>query len=246
MAEIEEVVLIRVDNGEAVKNVADLRDNIKQLKQSLEQTEIGTKEYQRTLQELKVNQNALKDAMYASSASMDDLTSAANGVGQSYNALVHRMAEVKAELRSTDVSTQAGKKRFAELAAEVNKVNDQLKEMDAMQGNYQRNVGNYKSAIEGLSGAFKATAGSAAGIISPLTAVTGGLKALSATPAVAILGLLANVLNKVMEGLKSSEQNTMAMQKALTAENKVSAEKASQQKQVLQAQRAANRKKTGR
>lgn len=81
MVETEEVIVLRLENGEAVKNVADLRENIKRLKQSLEQTNIDSKEYQRTLQELKVNQNALKDAMYASSKSMDDLAAVANGVG---------------------------------------------------------------------------------------------------------------------------------------------------------------------
>ena len=38
---------------------------------------------------------------------------------------------------------------------------------------------------------------------------------MSATPAIAILGLLANILQKVIEGLKSSEENTNAMTAAM-------------------------------
>ena len=141
MAE-EVITILKVGTDEAVKSVNDLKDNVKVLKQTLGDLDIGTEEYQNTLDELKVNQNALKDAMYATSASMDDLTKAATGTSESYNSLVHRMASLKEELRATDVSTEQGKTRFKELATEINNVNDRLKEMDAMQGNFQRNVGN--------------------------------------------------------------------------------------------------------
>ena len=74
---METLTIVRVDSGEAVRSVNDLRDNIKELKSQLGALEIGTQEYQDTLSELKVNQNALKDAMYATSSSMDDLAAAA-------------------------------------------------------------------------------------------------------------------------------------------------------------------------
>ena len=142
MAE-ETIQIIRIETGEAVKSVNDLRENVKILKERLGDLEIGTTEYQDTLEELKVNQAAVKDAMYATTASMDDLAKAATGTSNSYNALVHRMAALKEELRATDVSTEQGKERFKELAAQINEVNDTLKDMDALQGNFQRNVGNY-------------------------------------------------------------------------------------------------------
>ena len=126
MAEIETITILKVGTQEAVKNVGDLRNNIKILKKDLEDLDIGTQEYQDTLSELKVNQNALKDAMYATSSSMDNLAQAATGTGESYNALVHRMAAYKEELRTVDTSTEAGMQRFKELAAQVNNVNDKL------------------------------------------------------------------------------------------------------------------------
>ena len=134
MAE-ETITILKVGTDEAVKSVNDLKDNVKVLKQALGDLDIGTEEYQNTLDELKVNQNALKDAMYATSASMGDLAKSATGTSESYNSLVHRMASLKEELRATDVSTEQGRTRFKELAAEVNNVNDKLKDMDALQGN---------------------------------------------------------------------------------------------------------------
>ena len=105
MAE-ETIQIIRIETGEAVRSVNDLRENVKILKERLGDLEIGTTEYQDTLEELKVNQAAVKDAMYATTASMDDLTKSATGASNSYNSLVHRMASLKEELRATDVSTE--------------------------------------------------------------------------------------------------------------------------------------------
>ena len=223
MAE-ESVSILRVDTGEAIRSVNDLRDNIKLLKERLGELTIGEQEYKDTLEELKVNQNALKDAMYATTASLTDVAAAAQSANVqwdennklinqgniSYNELVHTMAALKEEWRATtDVA------RRAELEEQIEQVNAQLKGMDASVGNFQRNVGNYSSALEGLERGFLATAGGAGSVINPVKNVTAGLKVLSATPVIGILGLLANVLSKVIENLNSSESNTNRLTIAL-------------------------------
>lgn len=214
MAKKETIEIVSI---EQVQTVAQLRDNIKGLKEQLSGANIGSKEYQDTLAALKVNQNALKDAMYATSGGLQDVTSAATGAAQSYNGLVHRMAALKEELRATDVSTEAGAARFKELAGQVNAVNDQLKEMDALQGNYQRNVGNYQSAFKGLAGGidalgkgFKIAQGNAEGL-------KGGFDALSASPVMATIGIVATLAVKLAGALKEDESATQAVKKAMDA-----------------------------
>ena len=222
-------VILKVGTGEAVKNVGELRENIKQLKAALNDQDLsnpeGMKKYNELLGELKINQNALKDAMYATTASWDDITNAATGAniafdqnnklvnmqGVSYNALVHEMADLKQAWRATTDEMER-----AALGERINSVNDQLKSMDASVGNYQRNVGNYIGAVDHLTASFGSMGKGAQSVIAPIKGVTTGLKTLSATPAIAILGLLANVLQKVIEGLKSSEENTNAMTQALS------------------------------
>ena len=221
-------VILKVGTGEAVKNVGELRENIKQLKAALNDQDLsnpeGMKKYNELLGELKINQNALKDAMYATTASWDDITNAATGAniafdqnnklvnmqGVSYNALVHEMADLKQAWRATTDEMER-----AALGERINSVNDQLKSMDASVGNYQRNVGNYIGAMDHLTASFGSMGKGAQSVIAPIKGVTTGLKTLSATPAIAILGLLANVLQKVIEGLKSSEENTNAMTAAM-------------------------------
>lgn len=222
-------VILKVGTGEAVKNVGELRENIKQLKAALNDQDLsnpeGMKKYNELLGELKINQNALKDAMYATTASWDDITNAATGAniafdnnnklvnmqGVSYNALVHEMADLKQAWRATTDEMER-----AALGERINSVNDQLKSMDASVGNYQRNVGNYIGAVDHLTASFGSMGKGAQSVIAPIKGVTTGLKTLSATPAIAILGLLANVLQKVIEGLKSSEENTNAMTQAMS------------------------------
>lgn len=222
-------VILKVGTGEAVKNVGELRENIKQLKAALNDQDLsnpeGMKKYNELLGELKINQNALKDTMYATTASWNDITNAATGAniafdnnnklvnmqGVSYNALVHEMADLKQAWRATTDEMER-----AALGERINSVNDQLKSMDASVGNYQRNVGNYIGAVDHLTASFGSMGKGAQSVIAPIKGVTTGLKTLSATPAIAILGLLANVLQKVIEGLKSSEENTNAMTQAMS------------------------------
>ena len=213
MAE-ETIQIIRIETGEAVKSVNDLRENVKILKDRLGDLEIGTTEYQDTLEELKVNQAAVKDAMYATTASMDELAKSATGTSNSYNALVHRMAALKEELRATDVSTEQGKQRFKELAAQINEVNDTLKDMDALQGNFQRNVGNYPGLMKTFSGSLdaldkglKATSGGVGGLKE-------GFDALAVNPVFAILGIVVTLFKSLADTLKEDETTMAAVNKA--------------------------------
>lgn len=213
MAE-ETIQIIRIETGEAVKSVNDLRENVKILKDRLGDLEIGTTEYQDTLEELKVNQAAVKDAMYATTASMDELAKSATGTSNSYNALVHRMAALKEELRATDVSTEQGKERFKELAAQINEVNDTLKDMDALQGNFQRNVGNYPGLMKTFSGSLdaldkglKATSGGVGGLKE-------GFDALAVNPVFAILGIVVTLFKSLADTLKEDETTMAAVNKA--------------------------------
>lgn len=147
----ETLTILRIDGDPASLTVQQLRDNIKKLKGELSDLTIGTEKYQSTLTSLIANQNALRGAMNGTAASLDETADAAVGTVNSYNGLVAKMAELNREFRSMDTASDEGKARMRELGAEINAVNDQLKAMDALRGNYQRNVGNYRSALNGLN-----------------------------------------------------------------------------------------------
>ena len=215
MAE-ETITILKVGTEEAVKSIADLKENVKILKKSLDDLEIGTQEYQDTLDEIKVNQNALKDAMYATSSSMEDVAKSATGASESYNSLVHRMAALKEEFRSTNNEV-----RRLELGQQIKEVNDQLKEMDALQGNFQRNVGNYAGSIKD---AFKDMAEKTDAFGKSLNLAGGGIngfkdsfEAFGKSPAIATFGILVSVALKLADYLKEDETAMAALKKLMEA-----------------------------
>lgn len=147
----ETITVLKIDALDGIKTVKQLRDSIKGLKDELSGLEIGSEKYQSTLGKLATQQNALRGAMSGTAASLDDVSKAAAGVGQSYNALVARAAALTKEWRSVDQSTEAGRKRFAQLGSQINEVNLQLTNMDATIGRHSRNVGNYAGSLGGMN-----------------------------------------------------------------------------------------------
>ena len=204
---------------ETAASINDLKTNIAALKVILGDLGVGTKEYADTLVSLQTNQAALKNAMhdttYEANGEGDAFAQTAKqaqGLGTSYNALVRQMADLDQQFRREE---DVAKRDL--LGAQIKSINAQLKELDAQRGKYARNVGNYESAINGLSDAFKKTAGSAGALIAPVQGATNAFKVLSTTPVVGMLGLLAGALSKVISGMKTSEDVTNKWNQALAA-----------------------------
>lgn len=216
--------VITLKTGDAVKNVQDLRNNIKLLKEQLADSSKTFEENQAAVKALRENQAALRQAMYATGDSIFKVmseASASNVVWDengrlvkaetvSYNELVRQMDILKQQWRATTDEAERAK-----LGDRINQVNDRLKDMDASVGVFGRNVGNYLGAVDHLTAGIASMGKGAASVVGPLKNMTLGLKAMSATPAVAVLGLLANILQKVMEAMQGNEESANALNQAL-------------------------------
>lgn len=208
---LTKTTVLQVDTLKAVKSVQDLRDNIKTLRQVMNEATIGTDEYVAAQEELAAQQNALREIHRGSAASIEEVSKAAAGLGTSYAALVNQMKSLTAEYRTTEDVAQK-----ADLAKRIKSINDQLKDMDATRGVFSRNVGDYANQ---LTKGFQATAGAASSVINPVQNVTAGLTAMSSTPVVAIIGLVVNLLDRLIKSLKSNEETMAAFKVALAPVN---------------------------
>lgn len=130
--------IIKVDVGESQQTVKGLKKEITDLKDRILNLTKGSDEYNAAVEELQDNQRKLNEVMALTKKE-------AVAVEGSYDALVHKMSQLKKEWRAT-----ADEAKRAEIGAEIGKINAQLKELDAEIGNYQRNVGNYVSHWEGM------------------------------------------------------------------------------------------------
>lgn len=208
MAEQVDVKIITVD---AVNNLADLKKAIKDAKDNLATMNLGSKEYQKQLKEVIEGQNLLRAAMNGTTATAEHLKDAVDKEGTSYNSLVNQMANLTRAFRAT---TDAAER--ANLAGQIKDINDQLKEMDAMRGNFQRNVGDYfnqtsaamKDVIKDLPSQLDKVKG-------PLRDIEGSLGLMSKHPIIGILGLLAPLITEIAKGVKENESAMEGVKKIL-------------------------------
>lgn len=135
MAQKEIVSVLKIETGQSENTIKALKQEIAQLKKSLESAEIGSEEFAKASRDLATAQANLKTVMADGKKAVD----AAEG---SYNHLVATMAELKKAWRAT-----ADEAKRNEIGKQIDAINTKLKDMDATIGNHQRNVGNYKGDI---------------------------------------------------------------------------------------------------
>ena len=140
---VEEKIIdikLKVENAETVRDLkaqsAELVSIMEELGQKTDKTEQEMSQYNDAVELLVNTQNRLTTVMKEGKSQL----SAQEG---SYNALVNRMAALKKVHKS--VSDEFTRSKLSE---EIDNINNQLKEMDAKNGVYVRNVGNYENAIK--------------------------------------------------------------------------------------------------
>ena len=211
MAEKDEMLLyIDVDTDKASKQLAEVTAQLAKLKDEqkknqaamLEGGEAAAKaaeEYAanaKTIRELTAEQKALTGQLQTTTKETDNL-------GDSFKEMDARCRELETQYKSL---TKA-QRESAEGQALKQAIIDQkkaLKDFDAELGNHQRNVGNYAEAIEEAAKNGGVFGGAMNRLIGPIKGVTMGFKTLSATPAIAIFGLLAQLLVTLGDKFKSS------------------------------------------
>ena len=131
---IEKIIKIEAPGSE--QTVKGLKKEIEALRDALLNTEKGSEDYKKILEQLIGDQKKLADVM---SAGKNEV-SAATG---SYNALKNEMSALKKVW--AEVSDEASR---GEIGKRIDEINTELKSMDASIGNFQRNVGNYASGFK--------------------------------------------------------------------------------------------------
>ncbi len=224
MADLEKapVITFRTDDSGMVKGVtsvkelktaiAQLKDEIVRMRQAGEDTTKATTDLQAAQRELNTVMGLTKKGT--------------DGVSGSYDSLVAKLRDAKTEWRALPKFINGELNPAWEKARQqVEQYNNQLKDMDASVGNFQRNVGNYKSALEGFSGTMGKAAQIGGDFKNGLTAMSSmlimagydtegmndAMKALTITVGI-LQGMkgLSGLVDKVSSYLKESVKSTAA------------------------------------
>ena len=198
-----------VSAGYSFKSLGDAKKYIDKLRASLIDLDETSEEYTERVEEIDKVQDKLNKAMKATG----DKTKDAEG---SYNALSKKMSELKKAFKETNDEAER-----EVLAKQIVNINDQLKEMDASIGNYQRNVGNYEAAFtKGLSGIadkLQALGNPLAIAKNGVNALGKAFKALITNPVGAIIMAIVVAVKALKKGFEQSETATNSLKRAFSA-----------------------------
>ena len=231
MADQEKIVIaVQVDTQEVARKLTEATKNVEELKQSnkdlqKEQANLAKqiKETGDATGELNAKMVENTKKMAANSAEIE----ANNRVVKSNTALLQLQTLDRIDSNATlDEQRQllnAAQKAFSSMTAEqkaaaggaeqlserIKDLSDRVKKQEAALGDNRRNVGNYTESILEADKELGGFGGSLTALIMPIKNATLGLKAMSATPIIAILSALVTIVMKLHERFK---QNAAAME----------------------------------
>lgn len=198
-----------VSAGYSFSSLKSAKSYIDRLRASLIDLDETSEEYEERVEEIDKVQDKLNKAMKATGDKAKD----AEG---SYNALSKKMSELKKVFKETNDEAERDK-----LAKQIVGINDQLKEMDASIGNYQRNVGNYEAAFtDGLlniAAKVKALSDPISLAKKGVNALGKAMKALLTNPVGAFIMTIVAAVKALKKGFDDSETASNSLKKAFSA-----------------------------
>ena len=198
-----------VSAGYSFSSLKSAKNYIDRLRASLIDLDETSEEYEERVEEIDKVQDKLNKAMKATGDKAKD----AEG---SYNALSKKMSELKKAFKETNDEAERDK-----LAKQIVGINDQLKEMDASIGNYQRNVGNYEGAftkgLAGITSQIQALSNPLAIAKNGVNALGKTFKALITNPVGAFIMAIVVAVKALKKGFEQSETASNSLKKAFSA-----------------------------
>lgn len=223
----EKILQIRVNTEDAVKTMADLNKELQGLKDH-------EKELQKQIKELSKDEQANADVLrekrqelVATKEAEKDYSNQISQVSSSIQNELKLEREETGSLKALRAELSNATKAYdslsrteregakgQELQKHINDITNELKKAEEGTQRYQRNVGNYKSALQKTGQAFSA-AGVNANVFNK------SLNVISANPIVKILTALVAVMAAVIKSFKSNEEATMRLKEALAPLNPI-------------------------
>lgn len=215
MAEEQVIISVDLDAGQleqqlqrVTADLVALKDQQKALTQEFKTGEISAQEYSirskslsQEISTLSRQQGNLTQAVKLTTTATKDYGDSLDGERSKLNDMQKAFAALSKEQRES----AAGQ----EFLKSIKEQSDAVKAMEQSMGDARRNVGNYTDSILQASGQMGGFGKATSAIINPIKGATNGLKAMSATPIIAILNVLITIIVKLADKFK---QNGAAME----------------------------------
>lgn len=206
-------ILLDVNMDDLIASLRELKkqydENVKSMKALKEAGQEDSAEYIRLTQDNKV----LRQEMGQVEKQMQNEIKAEKAQEKSLIQLRAQLANLQKQY-----DAMSGDQRMSvageELQKRIKGLSNEILGLEGNTGRWQRNVGNYQSALQGLSSDFRA-AGISTGVLDR------ALRLLQGNPILLFLGAVAAAIKGVGDAFKSSEEATMDMEETMAAFNPI-------------------------
>ena len=190
--------IIEVHAERSTDTVKDLKTEITDLKDALLNVDKASEDYDKGLKLLREDQQRLNEVNALTKKSVDALPG-------SYAALNAELVQARKNYKELTPEERANAEVGGLMLQRIKDLDHELKALDADMGQYQRNVGNYKSALEGVGDSLSHLPGGMGAVTSGIKNMGSAMKLLSSNPLIAIIGILAPMLQGIAKAIKENE-----------------------------------------
>ena len=188
---VEKVRAIKIDTGDSVKSINQLKQEIEDLKAKLNDSNLSQEEAKKLSDQLVNAQDRLASSMGRAKETSQKLD-------QTYTTLQTKLTQLKKEYQNTTDSI-----RQTDLSGQIASITTQ---MNALEGQTQRTAGT----MAGFGNAMSQLGGSGCSmLVSGMNNIGAAMTMLEAHPLIAIVAVAAAVLLKIVNAIK---QNEVAME----------------------------------
>lgn len=210
MAEEQVIISVDLDAGniegrlnDIVKQVADLKTQQRELNQLHKEGAIDEEMYIRRSKDLSLQLGTLTRQQTNLTAAIQTSNKTTKDYGDSLDGMRAQLNDMQKSY-ATLTKAQRESAEGQEFLRAIKAQSDAVKGLEAAMGDNRRNVGNYADAILDASGKMGGFGKATQGIIQPIKGATMGLKAMAATPVIAILNVLITIIVKLADKFKEN------------------------------------------
>lgn len=207
------IIEIEVDTDNAIQSLRELGEQVAKNKTRLDELKKEGKENSDEFIKLANENKVLTQQMRQTEKQIQNNIKQQKAQEDSLVQLRAKLANLNKQYDEMSGFDRLGVKG-QELQKTIKALSDQISGLEANTGRYQRNVGNYKSALEGLSGSFKAVGLSTKGFDQ-------SLKLLNGNPIMLFLTAIVTIGRQIIQAFKGNEEATMALKQAFSAFNPI-------------------------
>ena len=159
-------------------SIADLREQLKQLRKEMEGAAVGSNEYKQALQQVNQTQQTLNSTLEAGKKEATDFEKEWAKNYQAVDLNKKSINQLRAELKTLTRALNDAEpgEMWDELNGKVLAVNNQLKALEQSHGDFRRSVGSYAKVFDDFTQSADAVQKAGNGILGGLSAIAGAME----------------------------------------------------------------------